>query len=104
MSGLALFGAIVVFSTIGIAIVCLLLYSRILKKRHYKCPYCGQRFKVPATRSFFSKSQGVDKLLTCPNCGKAGFMHFEHDDDSAKDGQDDGEDHVESEKPGPSDE
>ncbi len=81
MTGFQLFGAITLFSTMGIVIVCLLLYMRIMTKRHYKCPYCGQRFKASSMKTFFSFNNSVDKVLTCPSCGKSGNMTFQHDDE-----------------------
>lgn len=82
MSGLAAAGAVILFSTIGLAIACLIAYSVIMKKRHYRCPYCGFRFKTSSVRSFFAKTNGADKLLVCPNCGKSGYMEFCHDDEA----------------------
>lgn len=82
MSGLALAGAVILFSTIGLAIACLIAYSVIMRKRHYRCPYCGFRFKTSSIRSFFAKTNGADKLLVCPNCGKSGYMEFCHDDEA----------------------
>lgn len=82
MSGLATAGTIILFSTIGLAAACLIAYAVIMKNRHYRCPYCGFRFKTSSVRSFFAKSNGADKLLVCPNCGKSGYMEFKHDDET----------------------
>lgn len=82
MSGLHTAGAVILFSTIGIIIACLIAYSVIMKNRHYRCPYCGFRFKTSSVKSFFAKTNGADKLLVCPNCGKSGFMEFKHDDET----------------------
>ncbi len=74
MTGLGLFGIITVCSTLAVFIVCLALYCRIQTKRHFKCPYCGARFKVPGMRTFFAARQGTDRLLFCPQCGQSGYM------------------------------
>ena len=85
MDSVQLFGAIVVFGTFAVVAVCLILYARIMAKRHYKCPYCGQRFKASSVRTFFKLSEGVDKTLQCPSCGKHGKMEFMHDEDFTDD-------------------
>lgn len=87
MSGFELFGVIVLFSTIGLVVVCFILYARIQRTAHFKCPYCGERFKVPAAKSFFASRSGVDKRLICPFCGKIGYMEYTHDDDYLKEQQ-----------------
>ncbi|MEF9863355.1 MAG: hypothetical protein RR777_00260 [Christensenellaceae bacterium] len=76
MSGLGLFGIIVIASTFGIIIFCLVMYAVIQRKRHFLCPLCGARFKVPAMKSFFAsrKTNGVDRLLACPRCGRISHM------------------------------
>ncbi|MDL2237472.1 hypothetical protein LJC56_06550, partial [Christensenellaceae bacterium OttesenSCG-928-K19] len=38
-------------------------------------------FKAQSIRTFFSSGQGANKLMYCPNCGKSGYMEFEHDKD-----------------------
>lgn len=82
MRGLAAAGAVILFSTVGLIIACLIAYAVIMKHRHYRCPFCGFRFKTSSVKSFFAKSSGADKLLVCPNCGKSGFMEFKHDDET----------------------
>lgn len=89
MKGLATAGAIILISTVCLIIACLIAYAVIMQKRHYRCPYCGFRFKVSSLRSFFAKSNGTDKLLICPNCGKSGFMEFKHDDEKFNDANSD---------------
>ncbi len=81
MSGLELFGTIILLSTVGLILVCYLLYMRIQLKTHFKCPYCEARFKVSAAKSFFAPRDGVDKRLICPICGKMGYMEYMHDED-----------------------
>ncbi len=81
MTGFQMFGFITVMATFAVVIVCTILYARILQKRHFKCPYCGARFKSPPVKTFFSAHKGADRLLICPNCGKSGFMEFSHDDE-----------------------
>jgi DNA-directed RNA polymerase subunit RPC12/RpoP len=81
MSGFQLFGAITVFGTIAVVLVCFVLYARIISKRHFKCPYCSERFKSSAMRAFFSAHQGANRLMMCPNCGKSGYMELLHDKD-----------------------
>ncbi|MEA4853286.1 MAG: hypothetical protein VB082_03285 [Christensenella sp.] len=76
-----LFGLITIGSTVAIFVVCLILYCRIQKKRHFLCPHCGMRFKVPGMRSFFATRQGTDRLLTCPRCGMNLYMENVHDED-----------------------
>lgn len=81
MDGAQLYGFITVFGTIGVVVVCLILYARVMSRRHFKCPYCGQRFKANPLKTFFSSSQGLDKLMVCPGCGKSGYMEYMHDED-----------------------
>lgn len=81
MTGFQVFGAITLFSTIAIVAVCFILYVRIMRKRHFRCPYCHQRFKVSAAKSFTRSASGADRFLTCPYCGKSGYMEFMHDDE-----------------------
>ncbi len=81
MTGFGLFGAITLIATMGVVAVCLILYLRIMSKRHFKCPYCGQRFKASTMKTFFSFNNSADKVLTCPACGKTGTMDFQHDED-----------------------
>jgi transcription elongation factor Elf1 len=76
-----LFGVITIGSMVALFIICLILYSRIQKKRHFLCPRCGARFKVPGSRSFFASRQGTDRLLTCPNCGVSMYMENVRDED-----------------------
>lgn len=83
MQGIELFGAITLFGTVGVVAVCFVLYVRIMRKRHFKCAYCGEHFKVPATKSFIASSKGADRFLRCPYCGKSGYMEFTHDYDPA---------------------
>ena len=78
------FGMIVIVSTLGLLIVCLALYARIQRKRHFLCPRCGARFKVPGMRSFFVSRRGTDRLLTCPNCGISAYMENIHDEEYEK--------------------
>jgi predicted RNA-binding Zn-ribbon protein involved in translation (DUF1610 family) len=81
MSAFELFGTIVLVSTASLVFVCFLLYTRIQRSTHFKCPHCGKRFKVPAAKSFFAVRNGVDKRLICPACGKIDFMEYLHDTD-----------------------
>lgn len=81
MDGLAIVGSIIVISTVVLALVCFILYAHIQRKRHYRCPHCGQRFKSPPIKSFTAASSGADKRLTCPNCGAVDYMEFQHDDE-----------------------
>jgi len=87
MSGLPLFGLITVIATVGVVVFCLVAYSLIMRRRHFKCPHCGANFKAPPLRAFFASSKGVDRLLVCPNCGAADYMEFCHDgeDDARQD-------------------
>ena len=84
MTGFQLFGAITLFSTVGLVLVCFILYARTQRNTHFKCPYCGQRFKTSAGKSFFAARSGVDKRMICPNCGKLGYMEYMHDEDYIK--------------------
>ncbi len=81
MTGFGMFGAITLIATVGVVAVCMILYIRIMSKRHFKCPYCGQRFKASTMKTFFSFNNSADKVLTCPSCGKTGTMDFQHDED-----------------------
>ncbi len=85
MSGLQLYGFITIAATLALLLVCLVLYARVLRKRHFKCPYCGFRFKPASTRVFFSASQGTDKLMRCPNCGQSGYMECVRDGEDTQD-------------------
>ncbi len=85
-SGIELFGAITLFGTVAVVAVCFVLYVRIMRKRHFKCPYCGEHFKAPVTKSFIAASKGADRFLTCPYCGQSGYMEFVHDDESEEGG------------------
>ncbi len=76
-----LFGIITVCSTVGIFLVCSILYCVIQRKRHFLCPHCGARFKVTGMRSFFASRQGVDRLLTCPQCGISSYMENIRDEE-----------------------
>ncbi len=81
MSGLAVFGLITVLATVGVAVFCLIAYSLIMRKRHFRCLHCDARFKVQPLRTFFASSKGTDKLLICPSCGASDYMEFCHDGD-----------------------
>lgn len=74
MSGPQLFGFITLGSTVGLLIVCFVLYAVLQRKRHLRCPHCGARFKAAASKTFFAARDGVAKRLTCPECGYFGFM------------------------------
>lgn len=80
MDPILLFGIITIGSMVVLFIVCLALYCRIQKKRHFLCPRCGARFKVAGMRTFFASRQGVDRLLTCPRCGISIYMENIPDD------------------------
>lgn len=81
MNGLQVFGFITVFGTVIIAVVCFILYAILHRKRHYRCPQCGERFKTSAVSTFMAARDGVDKRLTCPNCGYFGYMEDHRDDE-----------------------
>ena len=66
MNGIGLFGIITVCSTLAVFIVCIALYCRIQTKRHFKCPHCGARFKVPGMRTFFCLAAGNGPLALLP--------------------------------------
>lgn len=85
MTGLQLFGTITVFSTIGIMVVCFILYAILHRKRHYRCPNCGKRFKTSAASTFFAARDGVDKRMVCPFCGHLGYMEDHRDDEKQED-------------------
>lgn len=80
MDPILLFGIITIGSMVVLFIVCLALYCRIQKKRHFLCPRCGARFKAAGMRTFFASRQGVDRLLTCPRCGISIYMENIPDD------------------------
>ncbi|MEI6102158.1 MAG: hypothetical protein WCP73_09985 [Eubacteriales bacterium] len=68
-------------ATVGVFIFSLISFTRIQKKRHYKCPECGHCFKPGGFVAFFSRRQNVtDRLLDCPRCGYRSYM--ENIDDS----------------------
>lgn len=81
MDPILLFGIITIGSMVVLFIVCLALYCRIQRKRHFLCPRCGARFKVAGSRSFFASRQGVDRLLTCPRCGITIYMENIRDEE-----------------------
>lgn len=77
-------------ATFGIFVFSMISFSRIQKKRHYKCPHCGYRYKPGSMTAFFSKRENVtDRLLECPRCGQRNFM--ENIDDAAYDAEKDAE-------------
>ena len=62
-------------ATFIVFIVSIVLFCRLQKKRHYKCPHCGHRSKPGGLTAYFSKKENVtDRLLTCPRCGYKNFM------------------------------
>ncbi len=81
MSGIQITGFVILFSTVGLIFVCVALYARIQMKRHFVCRYCGFRFKPSSLRSFFTSREGVDRMLTCPNCGKSGYFENVKDEE-----------------------
>lgn len=89
MSGLQIFGFITVFGTIGVAVVCFILYAILHRRRHYRCPNCGERFKASAASTFLAARDGVDKRMVCPNCGHFGYMEDHRDSELAEDAQPD---------------
>ncbi|MBD5560285.1 MAG: hypothetical protein HDQ87_08030 [Clostridia bacterium] len=81
MSGLQIFGFVTVFGTIAVAVVCFILYAVLHRRRHYRCPNCGKRFKTSAATSFVAARDGVDKRMICPNCGHFGYMEDHRDEE-----------------------
>lgn len=79
MSGFQFFGLFTVFGTLAVAIVCFILYAVLHRKRHYRCPNCGARFKTSAAQSFMAARDGVDKRMVCPKCGHFGYMEDHRD-------------------------
>lgn len=62
-------------ATGGVFVFSMISYSRIQKKRHFKCPECGHCHKPGGLAAFFSPKQNVtDRLLFCPRCGRRGYM------------------------------
>ena len=99
MPGPQLFGLITVGGTVAVAIVCFILYAILHRKRHYRCPKCGKRFKTGAAASFMAARDGVDKRLVCPHCGHFGYME-DHRDSELRDLAD-GPDAPSEEPPSP---
>ena len=61
--------------TFGIFIFSIISFCRIQKKRHFKCPHCGHRFKPGCAEAFFSRRENItDRLLTCPRCQTRAYM------------------------------
>ena len=79
MPGPQLFGLVTVGGTIAIALICFVLYAIVHRRRHYRCPKCGERFKTSAAASFMAARDGVDKRLVCPHCGHFGYMEDHRD-------------------------
>lgn len=88
MSGPEILGFVTVFGTIAIAVVCFILYAILHRKRHYRCPNCGQRFKTSAAQSFVAARNGADKRMVCPNCGHFGYMEDHRDSELAAETED----------------
>lgn len=87
MTRLELFGIVTVFSTVGIVLISFILYAILHRKRHYRCPSCGKRFKTSAASTFFAARDGVDKRMVCPYCGHFGYMEDHRDDEAPEDGK-----------------
>ncbi len=89
MSGLELYGTIVLFATLGIVLFCFIMYTVLQRKRHFLCPRCGLRFKTDAAKAFFASRRGVEKMLTCPNCKMVAYMDNIADSEIPKDDDED---------------
>lgn len=82
-----LYGLVTVFGTLAVAVVCFALYAILHRKRHYRCPQCGERFKTGAAASFVAARNGVDKRMICPKCGYFGYMEDHRDSELESDSE-----------------
>lgn len=44
------------------------------KKTHFECPVCGCSFKLSGLSFAFTIHMGLNRLVTCPNCGYRGML------------------------------
>ena len=71
--------ALIFYILIGITavifLVCLILFCRLQKHRHFVCPHCVYRYKPGGCSAFFARKEDVTKrLLTCPRCNHRNYM------------------------------